>query len=123
MPINVTIDADELKALLAIREQHAALRLESDELRSTLCLVTAERDLAEERLRAYRRELFGAKSEARASDQLGLFNEAEALAARATPAQEDASETTVGAHNRKKPRHRKAIAPTLPREVWRHELA
>jgi hypothetical protein len=29
MPINVTIDADELKALLAIREEHAALRLES----------------------------------------------------------------------------------------------
>jgi transposase len=74
MPINVTIDADELKALLAIREEHAALRLESDKLRSTLRLVSAERDLAEERLRAYRRELFGAKSEVRTSDQLGLFN-------------------------------------------------
>ncbi len=123
MPINVTIDADELKALLAIREQHAALRLESDELRSTLRLVTAERDLAEERLRAYRRELFGAKSEARASDQLGLFNEAEALGASATPAQEDTSETTVGAHNRKKRGHRKPLDPNLPREVVRHELA
>jgi transposase len=123
MPITVTIDADELKALLAIREQHAALRLESDELRSTLRLVTAERDLAEERLRAYRRELFGAKSEARALDQLGLFNEAEALGASATPAQEDTSETTVGAHNRKKRGHRKPLDPNLPREVVRHELA
>ena len=49
-------------------------------LRSTLRLVTAERDLAEERLKAFRRELFGAKSEARGADQLDLFNEAEALA-------------------------------------------
>lgn len=101
MPINVTIDADELKALLAIREEHAALRLESDELRSTLRLVTAERDLAEERLRAYRRELFGAKGESRSLDQLGLFNEAEALGTNATPSQEDSPETTVGAHKRK----------------------
>ena len=122
MPINVTIDADELKALLTIREEHAALRLESDELRSTLRLVTAERDLAEERLRAYRRELFGAKSEVRASDQLGLFNEAEALGANATPAQEDTPETTVGAHKRKKRGHRKPLDPNLPREVVRHEL-
>jgi len=123
MPINVTIDADELKALLAIREEHAALQLESDELRSTLRLVTAERDLAEERLRAYRRELFGAKSEARGLDQLGLFNEAEALGTNATPAQEDSPETTVAAHKRKKRGHRKPLDPNLPREVVRHELA
>lgn len=81
MPINVTIDADELKALLAMCKQRDALQRERDELQSTLRLVTAERDLAEERLRAYRRELFGAKSEARESEQLGLFNEAEVLGA------------------------------------------
>jgi transposase len=123
MPINVTIDADELKALLAIREEHAALLLESDKLRSTLRLVSAERDLAEERLRAYRRELFGAKSEARELDQLGLFNEAEVLAENTTPAQEDTSETTAGALKRKKRGHRKPLDPDLPREVVRHELA
>jgi len=50
MPINVTLSADELKALLAMREEHAALQREREELRSTLRLVTAERDLAEERL-------------------------------------------------------------------------
>jgi transposase len=111
MPINVTIDADELKALLAIRDEHAALRLESDKLRSTLRLVSAERDLAEERLRAYRRELFGAKSEARASDQLGLFNEAEVLGANTTPAQEVTSESTAGALKRKKRGHRKPLDP------------
>ncbi|MEZ0604613.1 IS66 family transposase [Paraburkholderia sp. IW21] len=122
MPINVTIDADELRALLAIREEHDALQSERDGLRSALRLVTAERDLAEERLRAYRRELFGAKSEARASDQPGLFNEAEVLGTNATPAQEDTRETTIAAHTRKKRGHRKPLDPSLPREVVRHEL-
>ncbi|WP_186124150.1 IS66 family transposase zinc-finger binding domain-containing protein, partial [Burkholderia gladioli] len=122
MPINVTISADELTALLAMREEHAALRQERDELRSAVRLVTAERDLAEERLRSYRRELFGAKSEARDSDQLGLFNEAEALGATATPATEDTSDTTVAAHTRKKRGHRKPLDPNLPRDIVRHEL-
>ncbi|HDR9045519.1 TPA: IS66 family transposase [Burkholderia contaminans] len=122
MPIQVTVTADELAALLAIREQHAALQQERDELRSMVRLVTAERDLAEERLRSYRRELFGAKSEARDSDQLGLFNEAEALGANATPAQEDAPDTTVVAHTRKKRGHRKPLDPNLPRDIVRHEL-
>ncbi len=122
MPINVTIDADELRALLAIREEHDALQSERDGLRSALRLVTAERDLAEERLRAYRRELFGAKSEARSSDQPGLFNEAEVLGTNATPAQEDTPETTIAAHTRKKRGHRKPLDPSLPREVVRHEL-
>ncbi|WP_432757080.1 IS66 family transposase [Burkholderia glumae] len=85
-------------------------------------LVTAERDLAEERLRAYRHELFGAKSEARSSEQLGLFNEAEALGTKATPAQEDTAELAVAAHTRKKRGHRKPLDPNLPREVVRHEL-
>ena len=122
MPINVTIDADELRILLAMREEHDALQSERDGLRSALRLVTAERDLAEERLRAYRRELFGAKSEARASDQPGLFNEAEVLGTNATPAQEDTPETRIAAHTRKKRGHRKPLDPNLPREVVRHEL-
>ncbi|WP_454829838.1 IS66 family transposase [Paraburkholderia xenovorans] len=122
MPINVTIDADELRMLLAMREEHDALQSERDGLRSALRLVTAERDLAEERLRAYRRELFGAKSEARASDQPGLFNEAEVLGTNATPAQEDTPETRIAAHTRKKRGHRKPLDPNLPREVVRHEL-
>ena len=71
MPIPAAIDADELKALLALREAHEALVQERDTLRNALRLVMAERDLAEERLRAYRRELFGAKSEARDAGQLG----------------------------------------------------
>src|ERR1700733_743238 len=115
MPINVTIDADELKALLAMREAYGSLQRDHEELRSALRLMTAERDLAEERLRAYRRDLFGAKSEARASEQLGLFNEAETLASKAMPAQEDEPGTKVAAHTRKK-RGRKPLDPNLPRE-------
>jgi len=112
MPTNITINAEELKALLAEREA----------LRDALRLVTAERDLAEERLRAYRRELFAAKSEARDSDQPGLFNEAEVLATNSTPALEDAPESTVSGHTRKKRGHRKPLDPSLPRDVVRHEL-
>lgn len=122
MPINVTITAEELKALLAERDAARALREEKEALRGALRLMTAERDLAEERLRAYRRELFGAKSEARDSDQPGLFNEAEALGANSTPAQEDTPESTVAAHSRKKRGHRKPLDPNLPRDVVRHEL-
>ncbi|MDH6153597.1 hypothetical protein OKW46_007587 [Paraburkholderia sp. WSM4179] len=122
MPINITLSADEFKALPATREEHAALQGERDGLRSTLRLVTAERDLAGEHIRAYRRELFGAECEARDSDQFGLFNEAEALGANATPAREDTPETTVGAHMRKKRGHRKPLDPSLPRDVVRHEL-
>lgn len=115
MPINVTITAEELQELLAARD-------ERDTLRSSLRLVTAERDLAEERLRAYKRELFGASSESRESGQLGLFNEAEALAtAGGQPAAEDAAETAVAGHTRKK-RGRKPLDPGLPREIVRHEL-
>ncbi|SAL74865.1 transposase IS66 [Caballeronia terrestris] len=122
MPINVTITAEELEALLAERDAARVLREEQEALRGALRLVTAERDLAEERLRAYRRELFGAKSEARDSDQPGLFNEAEALGAHSAPAQEDTPETAVGSHKRKKRGHRKPLEPNLPREVVRHEL-
>ena len=121
MAINVTITAEELKELLDEREAAHGLRHERDALRSELRLVKAERDLAEERLRAYRRELFGATSEARDAGQLGLFNEAEALAASATPAQENVPGTKVAAHTRKK-RGRKPLDPNLPRDVVRHNL-
>ena len=122
MPTQITISADELNALLAMREAYATLEREHEETRSMLRLVTAERDLAEERLRAYRRDLFGAKSEARDSEQFGLFNEAEALGANAAPAQEDTAGTKVAAHTRKKRGHRKPLDPNLPREIRRHEL-
>ncbi|CAP64189.1 transposase, IS66 family (plasmid) [Cupriavidus taiwanensis LMG 19424] len=111
MPVNVTITAEELEELLAERDAARQLRLERDVLRGELRLVKAERELAEERLRAYRRELFGAKSEARDTGQLGLFNEAEALTATAQPAQEDVPGTKIAAHTRNK-RGRKSLVPS-----------
>lgn len=112
----VMLSAEEYEALIAASA-------ERDALRGELRLVTAQRDLAEEKLRAYKHELFGASSEARHADQLGLFNEAEALA-RTTdaPAREDVPGTLVAAHTRGK-RGRKPLDPNLPREVVRHELA
>jgi transposase len=114
MPAQITISAEELNALLAMREAYATLEREHEETRSMLRLVSAERDLAEERLRAYRRELFGAKSEVRDSEQFGLFNEAEALGANAAPAQEDTSETKVGAHTRKRAATASRLPPVCP---------
>ncbi|MCA7944907.1 IS66 family transposase zinc-finger binding domain-containing protein [Burkholderia vietnamiensis] len=98
------------------------LLAECDALRGELRLVTAQRDLAEEKPRAYEHELFGASSEARHADQLGLFNEAEALAMTTdAPAREDMPGRSVAAHTRGK-RGRKPLDPNLPREVVRHEL-
>nr|WP_275920333.1 IS66 family transposase [Burkholderia semiarida] len=111
----VMLSAEEYEALIAASAERDALR---GELRP----VTAQRDLAEEKLRAYKHELLGASSEARHADQLGLFNEAEALAtATDAPAREDVPGTSVAAHTRGK-RGRKPFDPNLPREVVRHEL-
>jgi uncharacterized protein (DUF3084 family) len=46
-------------------QEYEALIAERDHLRVQLRLARAQRDLAEERLRAYKRELFSASSEAR----------------------------------------------------------
>jgi transposase len=121
MPKNVTLTTAERDELLAAREAVRDLQQQRDTLRRELRLVTAQRDLAEERLRAWKHELFGASSESRASGQLGLFNEAEALATAGTPpAQED-----LGAGNAARARGkrgRKPLDAALPREIVPHEL-
>lgn len=89
-------------------------------MRGELRVTKVERDLLKEQLKAYKRRLFGAKSEARSGDQRDLFlNEAEALAPTVAtlPAQEeDETETQVAGHTRKKP-GRKPLDPALPREA------
>jgi transposase len=121
MPKNVALTAAERNELLAARAAVCDLQQERDTLRRELRLVTAQRDLAEERLRAWKHELFGASSESRASGQLGLFNEAEALAAAGTqPAQEDAG--SGNATRTRGKRGRKPLDAALPREIVRHEL-
>lgn len=120
---NMTITAEELRALIAERDTAVA---ERESLKGQLRSVTVERDLLQERLKAFLRKLFAAKSEARGTDQQDLFlNEAEALAPTpdAPVAQEDesADSVEVAGHQRKK-RGRKPLDPALPREVVRHEL-
>ena len=104
-------------------EDYQALVAEREALNRRLTTVTVERDLLQERLNAFLRKLFDAKSEARGADQKDLFfNEAEALAPPGTPVAEEATtEIEIPAHTRTK-RGRKPLDPSLPRDVVRHEL-
>lgn len=114
MPPTITLTAEEFHALVA----------ERDSLRGAVRVLTVERDLLQERLKAFLHKLFAAKSEARGAQQRDLFlNEAEALAPteQTPPAQEEEVGTVVAAHVRKK-RGRKPLDPALPREIVRHEL-
>ncbi|MEI7764763.1 MAG: IS66 family transposase [Comamonadaceae bacterium] len=100
-----------------------ALVAERDTLTQLLKTVTVERDLLQEKLKAFLRKLFDAKSEVRGTDQKDLFfNEAEALAPAGSPvAEESTPEIEIPAHTRKK-RGRKPLDPNLPRDIVRHEL-
>ena len=113
-----------MQNLAITAEEFNALVVERDALRGELRVVKVERDLLQERLKAFLHQLFAAKSEARGTHQKDLFlNEAEALAPTAdTPvATEDGSSIDVAGHRRQK-RGRKPLDPALPREVIRHEL-
>jgi transposase len=95
----------------------AALEQENKQLRGERDLYKVERDLYRERVAAFERKLFAAKSEARGAHQRDLFfNEAEALAP-TTPA----AKVRIAAHERVK-RGRKPLDPSLPREIIRYEL-
>lgn len=123
MPTTVTLTAEELNALIAERDLALA---EGQTLKGELRVVTTERDLLRERLKALQHKLFAAKSEARGTEQRDMFlNEAEALAPTAgIPVAEEAaivSGIEVAGHMRKQ-RGRKPLDPALPRDVVRHEL-
>ena len=109
------LDAPEIEAL------KKALALAEGELR----VLRTERDLLQEQLNRFKRQLFDAKSEAAsATHQKDLFfNEAEDQGATAQPAPEEAQDdqVEVPAHKRSK-RGRKPLDAALPREVVRHEL-
>jgi transposase len=124
MPSTVTINAEELHALRRAAQERDLLRAAHETLRGELRVVTVQRDLLAERLKAFQRQLFAASSEARGTEQKDLFlNEAEALAPTAAtlPAQEEEPGIEIAGHLRKK-RGRKPLDPALPREVVRHEL-
>lgn len=115
MTTTITLSANEYDALLAERER----------LVQQLRVTTVERDLLKERLDAFLRRFFAAKSEARANPaQRDLFlNEAEALAPTGEPvAEETTPEGVEVAGFIRKKRGRKPLDPQLPREMVRHEL-
>jgi transposase len=96
---------DALKALIVVNEQ---ILLEKEQRIAVL----------EEQLRLMMHKRFGASSEKASADQLGLFNEAEAVSE--TPAADD-TETTVPEHKRKKP-DRRPLPADLPRIVIEHDI-
>jgi transposase len=103
--------------LAAFVARIATLEQEREALQQEAKLLRVERDLYKERVAAFERQLFAAKSEQRGVHQRDLFfNEAEALAP-ASPA----PKVRVPAHERAK-RGRKPLDPALPREVIRYEL-
>jgi transposase len=103
--------------LAAFAAQIATLQHERDALQQEAKLLRVERDLYKERVAAFERRLFAAKSEQRGIHQRDLFfNEAEALAPVTI-----APKVHVPAHQRAK-RGRKPLDPALPREVLRYEL-
>jgi transposase len=104
--------------LVAFAARIATLEQEREALQQEAKLLRIERDLYKERVAAFERQLFAAKSEQRGIHQRDLFfNEAEALA----PATGSAPKVQVPAHERAK-RGRKPLDPALPREVIRYEL-
>lgn len=98
----------------------------SESLAGELLVVRTERDLLQEQLNKFKRQLFAAKSEVSGLHQRDMFfDEAEHLGAGAQPAVEevdgDAMTLDVPAHTRAR-RGRKPLDAALPREVVRHEL-
>ena len=105
-------------------EEIEALKKALAQAMGELRVVRTERDLLQEQLNHYKRQLFAAKSEAAATNQKDLFfNEAEVEGAKSQPAAEEPEDdqVEVPAHKRAK-RGRKPLDPALPREVVRHEL-
>jgi transposase len=108
----------------ALQQALADALRQKDALTGELRVLRTERDLLQEQLNRFKRQLFAAKNEASTTEQKDLFfNEAESLGAQAAPAAEETEDDTVDvpAHKRAK-RGRKPLDPALPREVVRYEL-
>lgn len=127
-PVIASTQEQILALKQALAERDEALRMERKQreaLAGELRITRTERDLLKERLNKFLRKLFAARSEALASQKELFFNEAEAEAGSARPAEEEpAGEPAIDipAHQRKARRGRKPLDPNLPREVIRHEL-
>lgn len=112
------------KALAEATRQSEEAARRNASLVGELRVVRTERDLLQEQLNKFKRQLFAAKSEALGTNQKDMFfNEAEELGAAAEPAVEDGDDKTVDVPGHKRAvRGRRPLDPALPREVVRHEL-
>src|SRR5215210_5535259 len=119
MSLHSELDVAALQARLTeFQSTITTLEHEREALRQEAKVLRVERDLYKERVAAFERRLFAAKSEQRGINQHDLFfNEAEALA----PTTSNLPKVRVPAHERAK-RGRKPLDPGLPREVTRYEL-
>jgi len=113
MPTLSTSLPDDVEALREIVvKQQVQLEQNSEQI-----------SILEEYIRLLKHQRFGTSSERASADQLGLFNEAEAAAdTEDDTAVDDAAETPVAAHTRKK-RGRKPLPEVLPRVEIVHDLA
>ncbi len=113
--------------IAALRQALADALTRNESLAGELRVTRTERDLLQEQVNRFKRQLFSAKSEASSQEQKDLFfNEAESLGATAQPAGEETGgdeEVEVAGHKRKAKRGRKPLDPALPRDVMRHELS
>jgi transposase len=115
--------------IAALQQALADALRQKESLAGEVRVLRAERDLLQEQLSKFKRQLFAAKSEAgrdAAAPQKDLFfNEAEAEGVKAEPAVEEDGDGVdsieVPGHKRRK-RGRKPLDPALPRTVVRHEL-
>ena len=104
MTKTITLTSDEYAALLTEKQSWLADQQLVHELTQQLRVVTVERDLLKQRVDAFLRQLFAAKSEARANPaQRDLFiNEAEALAPTGQPPAEESmpdAEVQIAPHS------------------------
>lgn len=123
-------DMPTLEEIAALQQALAEARREADALAGQIRVLRTERDLLQEQLSRFKRQLFAARSEVSAQHQKDLFfDEAEREGAGAEPVGEevDGDETDdntvdVPAHRRRIKRGRRPLDPALPRVVVRHEL-
>ncbi|GAF92388.1 unnamed protein product, partial [marine sediment metagenome] len=95
---------------------------EVEALRKIIAQQAEQISALEEYVRLLKHHRFGARSERASIDQLGLFNEAEAMVATEEITSEiEGRETAVAAHTRKKS-GRKPLPDMLPRVEIVHDL-
>ena len=121
-PSGLPDSIEDLRALVLL--QHGQLAEQAAKHEQTIGEYSEEVSRLHEYIRLLKSQHFSSKSERTTPDQMGLFNEAEALcdeAASQDCAGDDAIE--VPAHTRKKRGGRKPLPDSLPREEVLHDVS